>query len=241
MTNLSRPGRPSLLTPDTINAIAKGIRGGMSLPGAARAVGVSVRTIQRWRKDAEREDEEGKQGLASQFVRAVAQAVADTEGALSGKVMDGALQDRTTTTEILDPDSGKVIRRKIVNHGPDLHLALKILARKYPAEWGTGVSRKTGEEAPPVRARAEYYDPSQPSDPAEDQRYIDSHGPGASEDDGEGEVVYRLPIKDKLQGKDLIPEEPWTDSQVLGVFGRNPTQAQLRRAMREDDPPVFDD
>jgi hypothetical protein len=45
-------GRPSLLTPEVADRLAGLLAGGATVPDAAAAVGVSVRTVQRWRARA---------------------------------------------------------------------------------------------------------------------------------------------------------------------------------------------
>ena len=152
-------GRPSSLTPAVVRRIVEGILSGESLPNAARSAGISMRTIQRWRRRADEEERQGTPGPASAFVRATAEAAAQVQKKLTQKVLDAALENQEIVTEIICPETGRTLRKKVVRRGPDPHLALRVLSKKDPAGWGSPAQRRaTGVEEAPRTGVVRFYD-----------------------------------------------------------------------------------
>jgi len=243
---------------ENIEKITAAIKAGESLLDAAHSVGISERTIRRWRAQAEREAQAGEVGLASAFVDCVTHATLEVKESLTSKLMRAAREGEVTETEIIDPETGKVLRKRITRRGPDPRLVLQILSRKDPEGWGAPGTRKAKQEKKPV-GEIRFYDHTKVDDAA-DEAYIAAHTPSQPDPEGKAEgeaeeaaeaateaaeaaeddtILFELPRKREPEGKDA--GLPWTDAQIRACFGPRPTLAQLRTAERADNPPVFDD
>ena len=91
-----RPGHPLKLTPAVQETICKAIRMGNYLVTAARAAGVSIDSLQRWR----RLGEEGREPFAS-FLASVEQAETECETRLVQIMYDAAPQDYRAARDML--------------------------------------------------------------------------------------------------------------------------------------------
>ncbi len=91
-----RPGHPLKLTPAVQETICNAIRMGNYLVTAARAAGVSMDSLQRWR----RLGEEGREPFAS-FLAAVEQAETECETRLVKIMYDAAPQDYRAARDML--------------------------------------------------------------------------------------------------------------------------------------------
>jgi len=91
-----RPGQPLKLTPAVQETICNAIRMGNYLVTATRAAGVSIDSLQRWR----RLGEEGRQPFAD-FLAAVEQAETECEQTLVKIMYDAAPQDYRAARDML--------------------------------------------------------------------------------------------------------------------------------------------
>ena len=91
-----RPGQPLKLTPAVQETICNAIRMGNYLVTATRAAGVSIDSLQRWR----RYGEEGRQPFAN-FLAAVQRAETDCETRLVQIMYDAAPSDYRAARDML--------------------------------------------------------------------------------------------------------------------------------------------
>lgn len=99
--------RPSKFTPNITDAILKAVRNGVTETAAAEAVGIHRDTLTNWKRLGERGNES-----YSAFFNDLARARAEAEVSLVVVVMEAALVDK------------------------DPKVALEVLARRNPEEWG---------------------------------------------------------------------------------------------------------
>jgi len=103
-------GRPSSLTGPTIKAIEKRIREGASYADAAKASGIDPRTFQTWLAKGREDTFNGRMSEFQHFYQRVEAANLDIKGLLIKRVIKGSAKDP--------------------------RLALKVLERRFPEEWG---------------------------------------------------------------------------------------------------------
>ncbi|MFJ4343239.1 hypothetical protein [Streptomyces sp. NPDC088915] len=143
-----RPGRPSLLTPERIEALVKAVSVGVAQSLAAQAVGVSYPTLARWmargraaaeaREEGERPDPsddpyvELHQRVHQARARMAASSLAQVLAAGAGHIVL-AEQVRTYT----DEETGRRIEERTIRYQPaDWRAAAWWLARAFPEHYG---------------------------------------------------------------------------------------------------------
>lgn len=113
-----RVGRPSALTPDTLNLFNQALLGLNTLEDAAVLAGVDYSTIARWMAKGRK----AKSGEYRQFYEAVEGAKVRAKALLTARVVE----------------SGR----------KDAKMALKILERRYPGEWGVTKKLELEDKTP---------------------------------------------------------------------------------------------
>lgn len=103
-------GRPSSLSPDTIKVIVSAIHNLVSYEDAALLAGIHASTFQRWKAQGIADQKAGKTSDHRDFYEQLERANATARSLLAARVM---VRSRT-----------------------DPHLALKILERRDPKNWG---------------------------------------------------------------------------------------------------------
>ena len=112
-------GRPSKLTPETVQKICENIRLGLRYNDAALAAGISYDTFYSWRKKGEA----AKSGKYTEFLKAVKRAEAEGERALVARIQKAA-QDE------YNKETGDLISRG------QWTAAAWILERRHREKWG---------------------------------------------------------------------------------------------------------
>ena len=93
----SKPGRPTLLTPELQEQIVRRVREGYTLASAAREVGVNTYTLNRWLW-------RGRVGWGCKFVLFVQQIFAAREAAREARIKANPRAIRRARTERNEPD-----------------------------------------------------------------------------------------------------------------------------------------
>jgi hypothetical protein len=126
MTRRRGKGRPSELTPLALQKIVAALRNQSPLSDAAWVGGVSPRTVERWRKDGEADEVNGRDTPERKFWRETSIAIAEGRVVLAGRNFAMARFDG--------------------------HLAMKILERRDPLNWtpkkDVGDATPTAPESP---------------------------------------------------------------------------------------------
>ncbi|MFD4178190.1 hypothetical protein [Streptomyces anulatus] len=147
-TNNRRPGRPSLLTPERIDAIIRASAVGAATSLAAEAAGISRATLARWMtrgRDAAEAREDGEpadphdDAYVNLFRRVELARARMAKQALSRVLQAGAgslvLEERVRT--YTDPVTGLDVEERQVRYlRPDWRAAAWWLARVYPEHYG---------------------------------------------------------------------------------------------------------
>jgi transposase len=147
-TRTRRPGRPSLLTEERIDAIVRATAVGAASALAAEAAGISRATLARWMargRDAADAREAGKPADVHEDVyvdlhrRVHAARATMATRALARVLQAGAgslvLEERVRT--FTDPVDGKLVEERQVRYlRPDWRAAAWWLARVFPADYG---------------------------------------------------------------------------------------------------------
>ncbi|MYX18414.1 hypothetical protein GTY67_34260 [Streptomyces sp. SID8374] len=147
-THQRRPGRPSLLTPERVDAVVRASAVGAATSLAAEAAGVSRATLARWMargRDAAEAREEGEPGdprddayvdlfrrVEIARARMATQALARVLQAGAGSLV---LEERVRT--YTDPVTGQDVEERQVRYlRPDWRAAAWWLARVFPEHYG---------------------------------------------------------------------------------------------------------
>lgn len=169
-------GRPPELTPAISQSICQAIADGLSRAACAKAVGVHLRTIERWVK-------QGRGGAEpyAGFYRELQKALAERERRMVKAVMDAAEGRHKTTSETVVVRARKdqkgrvvygadnkpileVVERTVKSeaHPPNWQAAMTYLERSDPARWA-----RVSQEYAPARDEDDE-DDLPPSDPGQD-------------------------------------------------------------------------
>lgn len=127
-TRRRRRGRPTTeLAPEALAKLLAALRRGLPLSDAAWLGGISPRTATRWRLDGEKDDANGRDTPEREFWRASSTAVAEGRALLTGWAFSLARFDG--------------------------HLAVKLLERRDPLNWGVKQELAVTPTTPPVSPR----------------------------------------------------------------------------------------
>ena len=120
-------GRPSSLTPATVKSIEKSIKAGSSYGDAAILAGVDPRTFALWMAHGRQDLQAGRASEYLHFFQVVERANIDAKAVLIERVMKGSKRDP--------------------------RLALKILERRFPNEWGLKIKIEDATPDKPTSPR----------------------------------------------------------------------------------------
>jgi hypothetical protein len=120
-------GRPSKLTPERSRRCFEALAAGASRRLAAQHAGIDLTTFERWMK---RRGEEYA-NFAEGVVRAEEEAELSLVATAQRCALGGAVLTRETVTR---PDGTRIVHETFAP--PDGRLAVEILARRFPREWG---------------------------------------------------------------------------------------------------------
>lgn len=133
------PGRPSLLTPARIEAIATHIRNGNYLRVAAEAAGVSESAVYKWLERGEDPEEQIQDSLYFQLLQAVVAAHADAERVLVQAINKAATgyTKKTTKTREYTNDEGRQCTETTVEEAEvfDWRAAAWMLEARHRDRW----------------------------------------------------------------------------------------------------------
>lgn len=134
-----KPGRLSLLTPETTSAIATRIAGGVPQKHAARAAGLSERAVSGWMAQGRKDEKAGIESEFAAFYASVQTARSQWVQSIVLEIRACGLGGRKTTETVTEYDeSGKMVRRQTRERvsPPDWRALFTLLERRFPGEFG---------------------------------------------------------------------------------------------------------
>jgi len=219
-----RPGRPSLLTDDTMKVLLDTVKIGAPVELCAAAAGIGEATFYRWMAEGRAEHEaieagadprEDKAALLELYLGVTAnrvQAATRNVAAIQKAVQGGAVTEETTRT-FRDHDGQTVTEKTVKRAAPDWRAASWYLERQFARHFGKAATEVqiTGAGGGPIQVAAEAEDLS---------RRLSEHiavatagtalalpeavggDDGDDDDDGDGEIVEATLVDDGAEAAD---------------------------------------
>lgn len=134
-----KPGRLSLLTPETSTAIATRIAGGIPQKHAALAAGISERAVVQWIRLGKRDAKAGIESEYAAFYASVQAAKSQWVQSIVLEIRAIGMGGRKSVETVIRYDGkGNVLEKQTRERvsSPDWRALFTLIERRFPAEFG---------------------------------------------------------------------------------------------------------